>query len=245
MTRQILLFNDFGAGGPYVGQMISALGAQAPAQPVVSVQHDAPRGDPYHSAYLLASLVDSGPADAVWVCVVDPGVGGSRRALQVRADGRWLVGPDNGLLVPALRRAQSGGVAEIRWCPEQLSASFHGRDLFAPVAARIALGEPFDLDVIDEQSLIGADWPQELAEVIYVDDFGNAMTGLDAAALNPAGFLQVAGRRIGYRRTFCDAVPDEPFWYMNSLGLVEIAVNMGRADAVLGIGIGAPVSSLD
>lgn len=245
MSRQILLFSDFGTGGPYVGQMISVLRAQLPTQPVVSVQHDAPRGDPFRSAYLLASLVDQGPADAIWVCVVDPGVGGTRRAMQVRADGRWLVGPDNGLLVPALRRARSRGAEEILWRPGRLSASFHGRDLFVPAAVHIALGKPVDSAIVDEQSLVGFDWPQELAEVVYVDDFGNAMTGLDAGALNPATSLQVAGRRVRRRRTFCDAAPDEPFWYTNSLGLVEIAVNMGRADEVLGIGIGAPVNSLD
>ena len=77
-----------------------------------------------------------------------------------------------------------------------------------------------------------------------MDAFGNAMTGLGADALTPAASLQVAGRCLAYRRTFCDAVPDEPFWYTNSLGLAEIAVNRGRADAVLGIGIGAPVNRL-
>ena len=242
---QILLFTDFGWQGPYVGQMVAVLQRLAPGIPVVPVQSDAPCGDPRRGAYLLAALVDQGPGDAIWVCVVDPGVGGDRQALVGEVAGRRLVGPDNGLLVPALRAAPDSRVSRIEWRPERLSESFHGRDLFAPVAASLGRGEEVRLSPLAPESLVGANWPADLAEVVYIDGFGNAMTGLRAEGVPATARLVLAGREIGYRRTFCEAPPMAPFWYRNSLGLVEIAVNRGRADAVLGIAPGTAVDILE
>src|SRR5690348_15322031 len=137
----IVLFTDFGATGPYVGQVKAVLAREAPQQPVIDLLHQAPAMNPRASAYLLASLAPSIKGDAAFVCVVDPGVGTARRALALRADGRWFVGPDNGLLDVVARRARETEWWEIAWRPQDLSATFHGRDLFAPVAARLARGE--------------------------------------------------------------------------------------------------------
>ena len=138
----------------WLGQSISLLGDQISyiALPLVAVlvlvevalgvlAHAAPAMNPRASAYLLAALAPSIKGEASFVCVVDPGVGTERRALALRADGRWFVGPDNGLLDVVGRRAQAAEWWEITWRPEQLSATFHGRDLFAPVAAKLARGE--------------------------------------------------------------------------------------------------------
>lgn len=244
-SGQILLFTDFGWQGPYVGQMVAVTQRLAPGVSVVPIQSDAPRGDPRRSAYLLAALVDQGPADAIWVCVVDPGVGGARQGLIGEVAGRRLVGPDNGLLMRALRAAPDSRVARIDWRPPRLSDSFHGRDLFAPVAAGLARGQAMPSSPVALESLVGAGWPGDLPEVVYIDGFGNAFTGMRAGRLPTSARLALAGREIRYHRTFCEAAPMEPFWYRNSLDLVEIAVNQGRADAVLGIVPGSGIDVLD
>jgi len=136
----IVLFTDFGLDGPYVGQMKAVLHRDAPGVPVIDLFADAPAFDAKRSAYLLAAYAEEFPAPTVFLAVVDPGVGGARRPLMVEADGRRYVGPDNGLFEIVWRRARRRRGGAITWRPERLSASFHGRDLFAPVAARLAVG---------------------------------------------------------------------------------------------------------
>src|SRR5262249_47000472 len=138
--RVIALFTDFGAAGPYVGQMKAVLCREAPAVPVIDLMADAPACEPKSSAYLLAALAPWLSAGSVCLAVVDPGVGGRRAPIVVEADGRRFVGPDNGLFELVARRAAAAQAWEIAWRPPQLSASFHGRDLFAPVAGRLAAG---------------------------------------------------------------------------------------------------------
>ncbi len=238
----ILLFTDFGLEGPYVGQMKAVLHREAPGVPVVDLMHDAPAFDPRAAAYLLAALAPETPPGSIVLVVVDPGVGGTRRPLVVEAEGRRYVGPDNGLLAPLTRRAEQPRVWEITWRPERLSASFHGRDLFAPVAARLARGEAPPGTSKSVADLAGADWPDDLAEVVYIDRFGNAMTGVRAAALAGGADLTVEGQRVARARTFSAAAPGAVFWYENANGLAEIAVNKGRADETLGVAVGSAVT---
>lgn len=237
----IILFTDFGLAGPYTGQVKAVLYGAAPEQPVVDLFADAPCRNPKAAAYLLAAYADGFPADAVFLCVVDPGVGGARAPLAVEADGRWFVGPDNGLFELIVRRATRVRCWRITWRPDHLSPSFHGRDLFAPVAARIAHGEgpPGEERVPD--TMRRADWPDDLWEIVYVDGYGNAMTGIRAASLSDRARLKVAGRTLGCAQTFSSVEPGALFWYENANGLVEIAVNMGDARAFLNIDIGAKV----
>ena len=119
--------------------------------------------------------------------------------------------------------------------------SFHGRDLFAPVAAMLARGEPPPGRPRKDDADRQAGWPDDLGEIVYVDHFGNAMTGLRVAQLPSAARLAVAGRILERARTFSDRQPGTAFWYENSNGLAEIAVNQGRADRELGLSIGVPV----
>jgi hypothetical protein len=137
----IVLFTDFGLHGPYVGQMRAVLHQMAPGTPVIDLFADAPVGNPRASAYLLAAYAAWFSAGTVFLCVVDPGVGGVRPAIILEADGKWYVGPGNGLFELVQRRAETTQSFDITWHPERLSASFHGRDLFAPVAAILARGE--------------------------------------------------------------------------------------------------------
>lgn len=238
----ILLFTDFGWAGPYVGQMKAVLAEGAPGVPVIDLMHDAPAFRPRPAGVLLAALLGEIPAGAVVLAVVDPGVGTPRAPLVVAADGRRLVGPDNGLFEPALRRARSAEAWRITWQPARLSASFHGRDLFAPVAARLARGEPVPGEPVPLDRVRRPDWPEVLAEIVYVDAYGNAMTGLSAGALPPDAMFTIAGRRIAAAAVFGAVPPGTAFWYVNSLGLIEIAINQGDAAAALGLAIGTAVS---
>ncbi|HZA01307.1 MAG TPA: SAM-dependent chlorinase/fluorinase [Hyphomicrobiaceae bacterium] len=237
----IVLFTDFGLHGPYTGQMKAVLLQMAPGIPVVDLFADAPVGNPKASAYLLAAYAAWFPAGTVFLCVVDPGVGGRRPAIIVEADGRWYVGPGNGLFELVQRRAAMTRSWDIDWTPERLSASFHGRDLFAPVAAMLARGEPPSHPARNDGADRRTDWPDDFREVVYVDHFGNAMTGLRAGLLPPNARLAAAGRVLEQARTFSDRPPGTAFWYENANGLAEIAVNLGRADRELGLAIGSPV----
>jgi S-adenosyl-L-methionine hydrolase (adenosine-forming) len=238
----IVLFTDFGEGSPYSAEVRAVLERQAPGIPVLSLLAGAPACDPQAAAYLLAAYASGLPAGTVVVAVVDPGVGGERPACVVEADRRWYVGPGNGLFDPIIRRAGRPARAwRIDWRPARMSQTFHGRDLFAPVAARLArgaarLGPPLDVATIRRP-----EWPDDLPRVVYVDGYGNAMSGLRASLVPASAHVLVGGRRIASAPTF-SAVPDgEPFWYENSCGLLEIAVNRRRAVDVLGVAVGTPL----
>jgi S-adenosyl-L-methionine hydrolase (adenosine-forming) len=237
----IALFTDFGLAGPYTGQMKAVLHEMAPGIPVIDLFADAPIGDPKASAYLLAAYATWFAERTVFLSVVDPGVGGARPAVILEADGRWFVGPANGLFELIRRRALKQRLFEIDWKPARLSATFHGRDLFAPVAAQLARGEEPPGRLRDDGAFRRADWPDDLAEIVYVDYFGNAMTGLRAAALPPGARLSTGKAVLERARTFSDRAAGAAFWYENANGLAEIAVNQGRADRDLGLSIGASV----
>jgi S-adenosyl-L-methionine hydrolase (adenosine-forming) len=243
-ASMIVLFSDFGLEGPYTGQVKAVLYRTAPRVAVIDLFADAPAGLPKPAAYLLAAYGVWFPPGTVLLAVIDPGVGGSRAAVIVEAGARWYVGPDNGLFEPAARRSDNVRCWEIVEHPPGTSASFHGRDLFAPAAGRLARGEMPDGFAQPGNLSRRPDWPDDLAEIIYVDRYGNAMTGLRAALLPAAARLSIAGRVLRRARTFSDVPQGEAFWYENSNGLAEIAVNAGRADAALGIGVGTPTAIL-
>jgi S-adenosylmethionine hydrolase len=238
----IATFTDFGLEGPYLGQVKAVLLGLAPGVPVIDLLADAPSFDPRASAYLLAALAPELPAATVVLAVVDPGVGTARLPMVAAIDGRWYVGPDNGLFEPLLRRSAKARTWRIDWRPERLSSSFHGRDLFAPTAARLAAGQgPEAAGCSAVPPPCRPDWPDDLAEVVYVDRYGNAMTGLRAATLPAGARLAAAGRELVRSATFGEVGPGEAFWYANSCGLAEIAVNGGAAATALSLVVGAPV----
>ena len=238
----IVLFTDFGLEGPYTGQVSAVLQQTAPGIPVISLFADLPPGQPKPAAYLLAAYAMWFPAGTVFLCIVDPGVGGARRALVAEAAGRFYVGPDNGLFEIVRRRAAPALLWEITWRPPALSASFHGRDLFAPVAARLARGEPPSAMATPAPIAAQTDWPEDLAEIVYIDRYGNALTGLRGDRV-PASARLAAGGHVLASAGMFSAVPHGTA-FVNSNGLVEIAVNAGRADQVLGLGVGAAIEVL-
>lgn len=239
-VERIALVTDFGVG-PYVGQLRLLLAAQVPECPVVDLLHDLPAFRPDLAAYLLPALLRDLPPRCLHLCIVDPGVGGPRDALLLRADGHWLIGPDNGLLARVAHRATGCEVWRLDWRPAQMSASFHGRDLFVPLAVRALRGEAVGAVPVEPSSLVGAAWPDERAEIIYRDHYGNLMTGLRAEAVPPRSRIRAGGRLLARARTFCEVPSGEGFWYVNAFGLIELAVNQGSAARVLGLRPGDPV----
>lgn len=252
----IVLFTDYGTRGPYVGQMKAVLERQAPGVPMIDLMHDAPAHNPRAAAYLLAALAAEFALGTMFLAVVDPGVGGPRPPVVVEAGGRWFVGPGNGLFEIIARRERLARSWPILLKPQRLSASFHGRDLFAPAIARLArhgiaaiADETAAASPLANGSRPGAVWLDDVSEVIYIDGFGNAMTGLRADKLGGDIALKIKNRNgqdraVKPARTFSDVPEGAAFWYPNAIGLAEIAVNRGRADQMLGLGIGSHVGIL-
>ena len=220
----IFLFTDFGAADLYVGQVKAVLAREAPGIEVIDLLHEAPDFNVQAGAHLLAALASQMPPGSVTMAVVDPGVGTARSPVVVDIDGRYFVGPDNGLMSVLTARAKRVVAWKITWEPMELSASFHGRDLFAPVVAALARGDAPQTCGTKVQALEIELGPDDLAEIIYIDHYGNAMTGLRAADVSTQKRLVVRGRELAYRRVFGEAARGEAFWYANSLGL-----EIGRA----------------
>ncbi|MBT9612315.1 MAG: SAM-dependent chlorinase/fluorinase [Burkholderiales bacterium] len=240
----IVLFTDFGADDLYIGQVKAVLAHTAPDVPVIDLLHSAPNFDIDSSAHLLAALYLRFSPGSVIFAVVDPGVGSARDAVVMVADGYWFVGPDNGLLSVVAARAQATRIWRITWRPESLSQTFHGRDLFAPIAAWVAVGQ-FPADKLAETNALQVQSSAvDRQRVIYIDHYGNCMTGMRAAGLGSDAVLQVAGQELRRTKTFYEAMPHEVFWYENSLGLVEVAINQGSAAQSLGLQVGTVITML-
>ena len=234
----ILLVTDFGLNGPYVGQILSVLQQCATGVPTINLFADAPTYNPRATAYLLAAYAEAFPEGSTFLVVVDPDVGTGRHVpVIVQACGRWFVGPDNGLFnVVCSRSKRPVQWLEISWRPERVSVSFHGRDLYAPVAARVAQG-----DLSAGKPLAGreyTEWPPDLWEIVYIDHFGNAVTGIRASQVDPSAILAIRGNFLRKAHTFGSVSEGDTFWYENSAGLIEVAGNCDRADIKLGLSIG-------
>lgn len=265
-TRGLLtLLTDFGVRDPWVAEVKGAVhGAwardpvAAPWPVLVDLTHDIPRGDVAAAAWFLERASATWPAGTVHLAVVDPGVGSARPAVACAARGQCFVGPGNGLLgflrdEPDLVVVDLGNLVG-RGHPRTglVSATFHGRDIFAPAAARLALGEPV--------SLLGAALPAAALGVLplvaalrldWIDTFGNAISNL--AADSPAGQRLAAGARLeaagtaidGPYRCYAEAPADRPFWYWGSGDTVEIAVPGGDAAVRLGLRPGLALQVTD
>src|SRR5215469_8509319 len=244
MAPSIVLATDFGLEGPYTGQVKAVLYRVAPGLPVIDLFSDLAASNPRPAAYLLAAYSVWFAPGTIFLGIVDPGVGGTRSAIVVDAAERWYVGPDNGLFELVVRRAAGARIWDIASPDKPISASFHGRDLFAPAAGRLARGEVPAGPTRNGGLLPCRDWPDDLAEIVYIDRFGNAMTGLRAAVVPARARLSAGGRVFARQQVFSDVLPGEAFWYENANGLAEIAVNSGRADATLELEVGTRVEIL-
>ena len=243
--RIVTLLTDFGTADGYVGEMKGVIATEAPGVQLVDITHDIPAQDVDGARLSVARYWRRFPAGTIHLIVVDPGVGGARAPIAVESEGRWLVGPDNGVLSPALLHPGA------RWVelpiPAGAAATFHGRDVFAPAAAALARGAPLDdigrprTDPVirrTPEAVRAADGSVS-GVVISIDRFGNAITNLVAAR---GGTIRVAGRMLPVRRTYSDAARGEVLALVGSNGLVEVAVREGNAAAQLGLERGMAVS---
>lgn len=242
--RLVTLLTDFGTADGYVAEMKGVLLSGAPGVQVVDVSHDVAAQDVEGARLAVARYWRRFPAGTVHVAVVDPGVGTERRALAVESDGRFLVGPDNGLLSPALllRGARAVSLA----VPAAAAPTFHGRDVFAPAAARLATGAALDdLGTTVEDPLVRRtpaarrrDDGGIEGQVIAIDRFGNAITNLVGRL---GGELEVGSTRLPVRRFYADVGVGEPAALVGSTGLIEVAVRDGNGAARLGLSRGSVV----
>jgi S-adenosylmethionine hydrolase len=252
-TPVITFLSDYGLEDDFVGVCHAVIARVCPSARVIDISHGVRRGDVRAGALILRDALPFAPI-GVHLAVVDPGVGSGRLGVALRvADGRMLVGPDNGLLSLAAERA--GGVveaADIGHSPFALvpvSATFHGRDVFAPVAARLATGATLaDAgSALDPAGLIALELPRArledgvlVAHVLYVDRFGNVQLDVEEPDFELGGMLEVAtssGRSelARYVRTFTDVGAGELMLYEDSYGRLAVAVNRGDAAARLGL----------
>jgi S-adenosylmethionine hydrolase len=237
----IFLYTDFGSADIYVGQIKGVLHGGAPDSPVIDLLNDAQCFEVTASAHLLAALAPQLPLGAVVMAVVDPGVGGTRDAIVLEADGRWYVAPDNGLVSVVAARAEQKRCFSMDWMPKPRSVSFHGRDLFAPAAALLARGGVDWSSVSTKREpdvRIPAD---DLMQIIYIDHYGNAITGIRAHGVAPRSLVTIGDSVLERARVFSDVPRGTAFWYENSIGLVEIAANELSAALLLNISVGQAV----
>ena len=248
MPRPIVLCSDFGPASPYVGQLELAAFAVAPAAARIHLAHDLPPQQIAAAALVLTSSLRLLPPDSILCGVIDPGVGSDRRILALElAEGRLAVVPDNGLAA-ALAPRRAVQVANQALFAPRVSPVFHGRDIFAPVAAHLSLGMPLTdvgpaVPVTDLVPLpVPIDHTGPEGEVIYCDPFGNLVTNLLAPAPRPDGAqLRVAGHTLDVLDHYAAAPAGALLALAGSFGNLEIAVRDGSAAAVLGTCIGEPV----
>ena len=253
----ITLLTDFGARDAYVGIMKGVALGICPHARLVDLTHEVPAQAVRLGALVLRSSVEYFPDGTVHLAVVDPGVGTGRAAVVATTTRGFLVGPDNGLLAPA---ASLLGLCSVHRLTNEaffrrpVSATFHGRDVFAPVAAHLAAGTPPDAFGDAVSGLAPLDCPEPVlaagaahGEVIYVDRFGNLVTNIPAAALDAfrgsTVFVKIGAMSLSpVRHTYADVGPGAPLALIGSWNMLEIAVRDGSAAERFGAGIGAAVT---
>jgi S-adenosyl-L-methionine hydrolase (adenosine-forming) len=233
--KRITLLTDFGTKDGYVAAMKGVIASIAPSAFVEDASHDIPPGDVLSAAQALSRYWHRFPIGTVHIVVVDPGVGTERAAIALAARGHFFVGPDNGVFSfvdddQAVRLA----------IPTEASNTFHGRDVFAPVAARLSNGEPLHTmgtELDDRYVLAKPAAQRNVGEVIAIDRFGNVITNVMQAS-----DVEINGAVIKLVNTYGDVAEGELLALINSDGLLEIAVRNGSAAETLGVSRGARVT---
>jgi hypothetical protein len=252
----ITLTTDFGTRDWFVGAMKGVLAGIAPKAKVIDLTHDLPLGDIRGGAFALAASWRYFPKGTVHVAVVDPGVGSRRKAIAVQTANAVFVGPDNGVLSWTLAKEKVKAIHALEnqaYFLKPVSRTFHGRDVFAPVAAHLSRGVPIRKLGSPLKDFVRLDWPEPRVrrdgfegEVVYIDRFGNAITNLQGGLLRgSAGAsceIYARHRRVCPLRTFYQSVPPKtPVAIVGSSGFLEIAINGGSAEKLLGVRIGTRV----
>ncbi|MBF0424676.1 MAG: SAM-dependent chlorinase/fluorinase [Magnetococcales bacterium] len=247
----VVLLTDFGSTDPYVGQIKGILHRHCPGARCIDLYHDIPPFSIHVGAWMIGRTMRYMPYPAIWLCIVDPGVGGRRRILVIQSGGMIGVGPDNGLLEPMLQREDALVYALDLASFSEASATFQGRDIMAPVVGRLLNGqEPRQLGLLvrDPVRLAGRDWEQTAqnqweARVMLVDRFGNLVTALPAGEVVGKPVLGWLGNEPcgSLVATFADLRLGEVGLVAGGFGTIEVVINQGNAAARFQAGIGARV----
>lgn len=255
----ITLTTDFGQQGPFVATMKGRILAHLPSARIIDVTHEVPVYWPAEAGFWLARAYSYFPTGSVHVAVVDPGVGTARDIIVVAVAGHAFLAPDNGLLAPVVARTDAPSIYRLDTAKAMAkfklpvpSATFHGRDIFAPLAAELAAGHAAPADLGPKTTDIVPSWvdePTVTAEqvsgvIITIDHFGNLITNIDGALIRafPAPVVRTGGHSLPLRRTYGDVRPGEFLALVNSFGVIEIARAEQSAAEALGLGRGAPVT---
>ena len=257
----VTLTTDFGLREPFVGIMKGMMLAHASQLRFIDMAHDVSAFQPVEAGFWLAGALRYFPAGTVHVAVVDPGVGTARALLAALANDQVLLAPDNGLLAPLAVRKKIDRIIRIdlarlvQYGVSDVSATFHGRDVFAPLAAAIAAGRCDPVDLGEEvDSLDQSGWPATSTRsdggvagvVVAVDRFGNLISNIEATAVvalnSPT--VHIGGLRLPLRRTYGDAAAGEYLGLINSFEVLEVARSRGNAAGGLGLAVGAPISAV-
>lgn len=254
----ITITTDFGHQGPFVATMKGRILARLPQARIIDVTHEVPVYWPAEAGFWLSRSFEYFPAGTVHVAVVDPGVGTKRDIIALQVEGHAFLAPDNGLLAPVLARAGKAVIHRLdvegacrRFGLGTPSATFHGRDIFAPLAAEIAAGRVQLAELGREITDIVPAWVDEptvsadqvAGVVITIDHFGNLITNIDASLIQRFAdpMVRTGGHEFPLRRTYGDVQPGQYLGLINSFGVVELARAEQSAAEGLGLGRGAPV----
>ena len=245
------LLTDFGLHDPYVGQMKGVLLSRCPSARIIDLTHDVPPQDMVVAAFYLKKSWRHFPEGTIHLAIVDPGVGTERAAIVLRRDGHLFLGPDNGLLSGVAENAEIYRILADEETLPSRSDTFHGRDLFAPIAGMLANGKlPKELgENTSSADLVSCPLPESVSggdgeivgEVLFADHFGNLVTNLLAEDLPENATILVKGREIPLVRTYGEGEGGNPCALVNSFDVLEIAVPMSSAKDSLDVERGDPV----
>ncbi|HET7810520.1 MAG TPA: SAM-dependent chlorinase/fluorinase [Steroidobacteraceae bacterium] len=257
----VTLTTDFGLREPFVGIMKGVMLAHAAQLRFIDMAHDVSAFQPVEAGFWLAGALRYFPAGTLHMAVVDPGVGTPRAILVALSSEQALLAPDNGLLAPLAVRGRIDRVFRVdntrlvQFGVSDVSATFHGRDVFAPLAAAIAAGRCNPADLGEEVTDIDqSGWPETTDRadggvsgvIVAVDRFGNLISNISAARVvalaNPT--IHVGGLRLPLRRTYGEASAGDYLGLINSFEVLEVARSRGNAAAGLNLAVGAPISAV-
>lgn len=249
MNKTIVLLTDFGLEDDYVGLMHAVIKGISPTSSLIDLTHSIPFASIESAAFVLEKDYSFFPEKSVVLVVVDPGVGSEREILVVEYAGRVFIGPDNGVLAPILEKCEEENlpvrrlVLDDEWKMNS-SNTFHGRDIFSPLVAKIAEGELAKIKLENtEKYLLNVDYKMKCkgnvieGKILWIDRFGNLISNVSGTP-NEIKSVKVDGHSLTYVRTFSDASGKDPVWTIGSKGTVEIIINGENAAEVLGFGLG-------
>lgn len=251
-AKLITLLTDFGLEDPYVGVMKGVLLRECPEAQLIDLTHAIAAGDCVAAGFWLERVFSWFPAGTVHLVVVDPGVGTARQALLLAAHGHYFVGPDNGILSGLMAsdvKAELRAIDGARLGLALPSRTFHGRDLFAPVAARIAHGslqcaqvgplcEARSAPLVPRPNQSAAGWS---GQILVVDRFGNLISNLVAPPARESFEIQIAGRTLPIVQTYGEGAKSQLVALVGSFGTLEVAQRDGHAARALGVDVGTPL----